>query len=153
MITHMNHASFTVADLDRCLEFYHEVLGLELMDVCARDRSFSEAVTGVAGAELRVAYLRAPNCAVELIQYLSPPGKRLDTTPCNVGSAHVCFYVDDFPSMIQKLRKHNAGFRGVPSLVPAGPNKGRSVVYAMDPDGNTVEFISEQIDKGAEIHE
>ena len=145
MITQMNHASFTVSDLDRSIEFYQKTVGLELMDVCARDIAFSETVTGVPGAELRIAYFRAPNCALELIQYLSPPAKKLDTTPCNVGSAHVCFYVDDFPAMIETLRENSVAFRGTPSSVPAGPNKGRSVVYVQDPDGNTVEFISEQI--------
>jgi len=148
MITQMNHASFTVSDVDSSILFYRDALGLELMDVCARDMAFSETVTGVPRAELRVAYLRAPNCALELIQYLSPEGKRLDTTPCNVGSAHVCFYVDDFPAMMVRLRERGVEFRGVPTLVPAGPNKGRSVVYVMDPDRNTVEFISEQIDAG-----
>lgn len=144
----MNHISFTVSNLDQSVEFYRDVLGLELIDVSGRDIPFSERVTGVAGANLRIAYLRTSNCAVELIQYLSPPGERIDTRVCNVGSAHVCFNVDDFDEMLDRLRKEPVVFGGKPSIVPAGPNKGKAVLYFEDPDSNTIEFISNQPAKG-----
>ena len=137
----MNHMSFTVSDLDRSVAFY-EFLGLSLVSKADRDATFSARVTGIPGAELRIAYLRAPNCAVELIQYLSPPGERIDTRTCNVGSAHVCFIVDDFGEMIERLGGAGVRFPGEVSEVPAGPNFGRGVAYFEDPDGNTVEVIS-----------
>ena len=142
MIVEMNHMSFTVSDLDRSVNFYRDVLGLELISVAGRDPEFSARVTGITGAELRIAYLRAPNCAVELIQYLTPPAAKIDTRTCNVGSAHVCFYVDDFDAMVARLIGSNVHFPGTPSVVPAGPNRGRGVAYFEDPDGNTVEIIS-----------
>lgn len=141
MIVEMNHMSFTVGDLDRSVRFY-QALGLRVASVAGRDPEFSARVTGIPGAELRIAYMQAPNCAVELIQYLSPPGERIDTRTCNVGSAHVCFVVDDFEAMLARLRAEGVRFPGEPAVVPAGPNRGRGVVYFEDPDGNTVELFS-----------
>lgn len=142
MIVEMNHMSFTVSDLDRSVKWYQETLGLELISLDNRDAAFSSRVTGIPGAELRIAYLKAPNCAVELIQYLSPKGAVIDTRTCNIGSAHVCFIVDDFPAMVDRLRAARVVFGGLPSIVPAGPNIGRGVLYFEDPDSNTVEILS-----------
>lgn len=136
--------SFTVSDLDTAVEFYRDVLGLRLVSVADRDPDFSARVTGIAGAVLRIAYLAAPNAAVELIQYLAPPATKLDTRTCNVGSAHVCFVVDDFDDVVARLRARGARFAGQPSTVPAGPNRGRQVLYFEDPDDNTVEIFSAQ---------
>ena len=144
MIVEMNHMSFTVSDLDRSIDFYQHIIGLELISVAGRDTEFSSRVTGIPGAELRIAYLRAPNSAVELIQYLTPRGEKIDTRTCNVGSAHVCFIVDDFDAMVARLQAADVTFAGQPSRVPAGPNAGRGVLYFEDPDSNTVEIISDR---------
>jgi catechol 2,3-dioxygenase-like lactoylglutathione lyase family enzyme len=126
------------------VHWYQDVLGLTLVSLASRDPSFSARVTGIPGAELRIAYLTAPNCAVELIQYLRPKGDKLDTRTCNVGSAHVCFIVDDFEAMVQRLRGRGVVFPGEPAVVPAGPNIGRGVLYFEDPDSNTVEILSDR---------
>ncbi len=142
MISRMNHVSFTVSNLDASIIFYRDVLGLSLIDVAKRDVAFSEKVTGISGAHLRIAYFSASNCFVELIEYLAPAGEKLDTRTCNVGSAHVCFDVAEYDAFIARLRSHHVHFASEPQIVPAGPNKGRKVVYAEDPDGNTLEFFS-----------
>ena len=49
----MNHMSFTVSDLDRSVEFYRDMLGMELVSIADRDADFSSRVTGIPGAELR----------------------------------------------------------------------------------------------------
>ena len=145
MITSMNHISFTVSNLDRSVSFYKNVLGLKLLDICERDTAFSEQVTGIEGAHLKIAYLNANNCSVELIEYISPKGESLDTTTCNVGSAHVCFNVDAFNELTDKLKNNHVKFCGAICTIPAGPNEGKKVLYFKDPDLNTIEFISNDI--------
>ena len=39
------------------------------------------------------------------------------------------------------MEANNVRYRGEICEVPAGPNKGRRVVYMMDNDGNNLEFI------------
>ena len=142
----MNHMSFTVKNLERSVDFYMNILGLELINKSTRDQNFSERVTGIPGAKLKIAYLGAPNCAVELIQYESPNGEKIDTKTSNVGSAHVCFIVDKFEVMVEELEKQEVVFPGKPSIIPGGPNQGRGVLYFEDPDGNTIEIISNNND-------
>lgn len=141
MIENINHISFTISDLDASVDFYKNVLGLDLLDISDRDAAFSEKVTGIKGAKLRIAYMSTKNCCIELIQY-TPPGKKIDTSTCNIGSPHVCFYVNDFKEFMKKLMENKVKIVNDPQLIPAGPNKGKYVVYTEDPDSNTLEFIS-----------
>ncbi|MEK6899473.1 MAG: VOC family protein [Nanoarchaeota archaeon] len=142
MINSVNHLSFTVADVTRSMVFYRDVLGLSLINLSERDQTFSEKATGIPGARLHIAYLLAGNCSIELIQYLSPKGTRIDTSTQNIGSAHICFNIANFDDFILMLKKNKVQLTGEPQIVPAGPNKGRKAVYAKDPDSNNLEFIS-----------
>jgi len=145
MITDLNHFSFTVSDLDKSIEFYHNILGLKLLDVSGRDPSFSQRVTGINEAELMVAYFEVNNARLELIEYVKPSGTEvIDTSTCNVGSAHICFNVDSFDSFINKLKVNNVNFSGDICQIPGGPNKGKQVLYFEDIDSNTIEIISNQ---------
>jgi catechol 2,3-dioxygenase-like lactoylglutathione lyase family enzyme len=141
MYTSVNHTSFTVSDLDRSIAFYTDALGMKLLNVAERDPSFSAQVTGIPGAHLRIAYVEAAGFRIELIQYLSPPGQKLDTRTCNIGSAHVAFNVDDLQGMYDAMAAKDVTFISPPCTVPSGPNKGGKAVYLEDPDNNTLEFI------------
>ena len=142
MIKRVNHTSFTVSDVERSVSFYRDLLGMELISLAERDPGFAEKITGIPGAHLKTAYLRAPGGHhLELIQYLSPPGTKLDTRTHNVGSAHLAFDVDDLPKLYADLKAKGVQFKSPPMEVPAGPNKGNLAVYCTDPDGITLEFI------------
>jgi len=141
MITTVNHTSFTVSDLDRSISFYRDLLGMELISLAGRDPAFVEKVTGIPAAKLKVAYLQAPGHRLELIQYLSPPGKKLDLRTNNVGCAHLAFNVDDLSKMYAEMKAKGVHFKSAPQEVPAGPNKGTLTVYFTDPDGITLEFL------------
>lgn len=142
MIESINHMSFTVSDLEISVEFYRDILGMKLLDISERDGDFSEQVTGIKNARLKIAYLGTKNCALELVQYLSPRGNKIDTKTCNTGSAHICFNVTEFEKMVHNLQINNVKFAGVPCIISGGPNKGKSVLYLEDPDSNTIELIS-----------
>ena len=142
MILTTNHTSFTVSDVERSVAFYRDLLGFKLLSLAERPREFAEIATGIPGAHLKVAYLEAPGGhRLELIQYLSPPGVKLDTRTNNVGSAHLAFNVDDLRRMYNELKARGLRFKGEPIEVPAGPNKGNLMVYMLDPDDFTLELI------------
>ena len=142
MITNMNHASFTVSNLENSIKFYRDILGLKLLDTSTRDLEFSQKVTGIHDAYLKIAYFEANNCRVELIEYFTPKCEDIDTKTCNVSSAHICFNVDSFDAFVDKLHSNNVRFSGDICLIPGGPNKGKKVLYFEDPDSNTIEIIS-----------
>jgi catechol 2,3-dioxygenase-like lactoylglutathione lyase family enzyme len=147
MITSVNHTSFTVSDLDRSISFYRDLLGMELISLAGRDPGFVERITGIPGADVKIAYLQAPGHRLELIQYFRPPGKRLDLRTNNVGCAHLGFNVDDLPRMYAELKAKGVHFKSEPQEVPAGPNKGTKAVYFMDPDGIPLELLQTPVVK------
>ncbi len=141
MYTSVNHVSFTVSSVEKAVEFYVHSLGMKLIDISERGVAFSEKVTGIPGASLRIAYLTAADFKIELIEYLTSRGEKLDTRTCNIGSAHVCFNVDELDTMYAEMSAKGVKFMSSPLTIPAGPNRGAKVVYLEDCDGNTFEFI------------
>lgn len=147
MITSVNHLSFTVRDVENSVKFYKDLLGLELINISERDVVFSEQVTGIPGAHLKIAYLNGNNCSIELIQYLSPKGEKIDTKTCNIGSSHICFNIKNFSDFFNHLKDKGVFMVSAPQIIPEGLNKGKLVVYSEDPDSNKLELISEEIVK------
>lgn len=145
MITSLQHASFTVEDMDRSVAFYRDVMGLSLDGIFERDGDYSERITGIRGAKLRVAFFSLPNSALELVEYTQGKGVVLDTTTNNVGSAHICFTVERFDEFLDHLRKKGVRFAGEVCVGPGGANKGKKLVYIKDPDGNTMELLSTEV--------
>ena len=76
---------------------------------------------------------------------MKPKGVKIDTRTCNVGSAHVCFNVDDFHGLLKRVVAAGGRMAGEPTAIPDGPNAGRLAVYLEDPDNNTIEFVSNQV--------
>jgi catechol 2,3-dioxygenase-like lactoylglutathione lyase family enzyme len=70
-----NHTSFTVSSLDRSIGFFRDCLGFELVSRAPRDPAIVQKITGVAGADMEIAFLRGPGHTVELIEYKAPAAK------------------------------------------------------------------------------
>jgi catechol 2,3-dioxygenase-like lactoylglutathione lyase family enzyme len=137
-----NHTSFTVSDLERTLGLFRDGLGFEVMSKAPRDPKLSAQITGVAGAELLIAFVRAPGHVIELIEYKAPAEKgRVVSRPCDAGFSHIAFNVDDVDGMLEAIKPYGVKPIGAPVAIDQGPNKGRRVVYTRDPDGITIELI------------
>lgn len=138
-----HHTSFTVADLDRSLEFFRDRLGLEVVFTReVRDDYFSRIV-GLPGCVVKAALLRIPNSAhhIELFQYLVPAGQVYHPRPCDPGSAHLSLLVEDLPGLYEQLRTAGVGFLSAPVRIEAGPNRGGYGVYLRDPNGVLIELF------------
>ena len=139
-----NHTSFTVSDIDRTIAFFQDALGFPVVSPKApRDQMAIQQITGVPGAEVMVAYLEAPGGhRIELIEYLAPEGRgSVKPRPCDTGSAHVAFDVDDMGAAIAAAEVHDVRPIGPTVTIDKGPNAGGKVVYLRDPDGITIEFL------------
>ncbi|MBL8583765.1 MAG: VOC family protein [Rhizobiaceae bacterium] len=142
-VTATNHTSFTVEYMDRAVALFRDGLGFALTSRAGRDPASIQTITGVAGADVEIAYLRRADHTVELIEYRAPADRRAyDLRPCDVGFAHIAFDVDDIDAAIG----HLAGFEAVPIAPPyvnktGGPNAGVRVSYLRTPDRVTIELI------------
>jgi len=99
-------------------------------------------ITGVPGAEISIAVLKGYGHKIELLEYLAPPTrKHVDLKPCDVGSAHVAFTVDNLDAVLTTITASGWQAAGEPQTLKSGPNAGKRVIYVRDPDGTTIEFM------------
>jgi catechol 2,3-dioxygenase-like lactoylglutathione lyase family enzyme len=138
-----DHTGITVSNLERSLEFWRDMLGFELSHTAHQTGELARGITGVAGAEIKLAVLRAPGGhKIELLEYLAPPDrKRLALKPCDVGSVHVALLVDDLDAVLESIAASGWKAAGEPQTLKTGPNAGKRVVYVRDPDGTTIELM------------
>ena len=137
-----DHTGITVSNLERSLAFWRDVLGFELSHRPHQTGELASEITGVAGAEISIAVLKGYGHKIELLEYLAPKDrKHVDLRPCDVGSVHVAFTVDDLDGILNTIAASGWKATGKPQMITAGPNAGKRVVYVRDPDGTTIEFM------------
>jgi catechol 2,3-dioxygenase-like lactoylglutathione lyase family enzyme len=137
-----DHTGFTVTNIERSLAFWQDVLGFELSHRAHHTGDLASAVTGVPGAEISIAVLRAPGHRIELLEYHAPSDReRADLRPCDVGSVHVALTVDDLDAVLGTVAASGWSAVGKPQILKTGPNAGKRIVYVRDPDGTTIEFM------------
>ena len=138
-----DHTGITVSNLERSLEFWQNVLGFEFSHRAHQTGERVEQITGVKGAELKLAVVKAPGGhKIELLEYLAPVDrKNVDLRPSNVGHVHVALVVDDLDAILKKVAASGWKAAGEPQALTTGPNAGKRVVYVRDPDGTTIEFM------------
>src|SRR5262245_50950967 len=137
-----HHTSFTVADLDASVQFFRDLLGLELLWTREVRDDYFGRIVGHPGSVVRAALLRIPGGHhVELFQYLEPRGQACRPRPCDPGSVHLSLLVDDLPGLHRQLRERGADFVSEPVSITAGPNRGGWGVYLRDPNGILLELF------------
>ncbi len=86
--------------------------------------------------------LAGGNTVVELLQYKTSSGKPFTLKNNDVGSAHLCFTVDNIEAVYGSLVEKGVPGMAAPSEAPeAGPAEGTRFAYLLDPDGITVELL------------
>ena len=143
-VTGTNHTSFTVSNLERSIAFYRDCFGFEVTSKAPREPRLTERLMGVPGADIEIAYVRAPGHSLELIEYRAPASrKKVEARSCDTGAFHIAFNVDDLDAALAACRTHGALPLGERITVDAGPNTGRSTCFVRDPDGVLIELIQE----------
>lgn len=140
----VDHVSFTVADLDRSVDFYRSLLGAEPLSVRTDSSPVAAQVIGYPSVAVRSAYFPLPGVGtvLELFQYLEPPGETRPLENRFVGNGHLGLVVDDLDSEFARLALEGATFASAhPITIESGPWRGSKAVYLRDPDGITVELL------------
>ena len=113
------HTSFLVADLDRALDFYHGVVGLEL-DPDRPDLEYPGAWLQIQAQQIHLLQLPNPDPTDDRPQH----GGR---------DRHVAFEIRNLDELVTKLE--TAG------ITYSLSRSGRQAMFCRDPDGNALEFI------------
>ena len=159
MLFGVDHFAFAVSDLERSVEFYRDLLGLEFVLRRVWDEEYAQKMVGIPDAVLDIALLKLPgdkgspltdegkfapeqgDILLELIEYQYPKGSPVESHVYTPGNAHICFLDNDIDALYERLRDAGVDFISEPLVVVAGPNEGKKAVYLRDPDGIIVQVI------------
>ena len=121
MFTKMDHVGLSVRDMNKAIEFYRDVIGMEKV----MDREFEHSlakIVGIQGAGARIVHMKLGDSIVELFHYHHPKGRKpqADRNQSDLGLSHIGFQVENFKELYQKLLKKNVVFLGEPVEIRPG---------------------------------
>src|SRR5262245_54026296 len=126
-ITTVHHLGLTVADLERSIRFYRDVLHLMLLGRRQADADYVAKQTGYGSLRLDVASFRlAPDGEqlLQIAQYLTHSGTPSDQASNRPANTHLCLVVDDIHAAYRDLKTKGVPFKSEPIEITAGPHKG-----------------------------
>ena len=142
----IDHTAIVVADSQKSLRFYRDLLGLKVTGESRNHGTEQEHLNNVAGARLRITGLKAAEGpGIEFLEYLAPRTGRpapADSRANDLWHWQTILQADDAAKAARKLRR--AGSRMIsPAVVdlpgkPLGFAKG---FLARDPDGHGIQVI------------
>ncbi len=129
-----NHVGLCVADLDRSIRFYVELLGFEVeREVVVGDGVAGPLLAVEAPVGLRAVYLRAGSFVLELLHFdrlgNPPAAARVFNEP---GLTHLSVCVDDPAQLAEQVERFGGSV--VTSLLPMA-------LIIKDPDGQLLELL------------
>ena len=143
-IKRIHHTAVSVADMERALEFYVDVLGLDLVfDSAISPNPSLDAVVGMDDAAGRVCWVEAGDTMLELWQWDHPQGRPVpdDYRPADRGVTHFAFVVDDVEELHRRILDH-----GLTSNTPPTDLRMHLTPYVRGPDDELIEILEDRVD-------
>ena len=140
MITHFDHVTIVVRDVEAAKAFFALLGFVERKSVVISGEKFS-AYMGIADLEAEHVTLSladaSPHLEVQFLRYHQPPPLAdPDVLELNkLGYNHICFAVDDIEAEVRRLRA-----RGVRTRNEIMEFHDRKLVFLAGPEGVTVEL-------------
>ncbi len=136
-----DHIGFSVASLDAALRFWVGGLGAQLVRTGDMDGDFLGEVTGARGASVRMAIVSLAGQTIELLEYRDLDLRHRASRPFDPGFAHLALIVDNIDRVLVRVAEHGWKPQGVPQVISGGARAGTRVIYAVGPDGATIELM------------
>jgi glyoxylase I family protein len=140
MISAIRHTGLVVADLERALHFWCDVLGFKMVMQMEESGSHIDAMMGLKDVRVTTAKLAAlDGNLIELLYFDSHPDQpRWNGSPYSTGFTHIALTVDDLDRLVLKLAQEGVKFPAKPQFSPDGKVK---VIYAQGPEGVLLELV------------
>lgn len=138
------HVDFTVADMERSVEFYTMSLGLLAIEDCTVETEAALFLSGGTCPKMRMVFLTTGGTnsfMVELIQLLGDGAHGTSATSARSRDVILAFRVDDLAAATRAMSAN--GQQPVSQVIDIQLTQlGRArVVFYRDPDGYLVEFV------------
>jgi diaminopimelate decarboxylase/catechol 2,3-dioxygenase-like lactoylglutathione lyase family enzyme len=144
----VDHVSVAVADIDRSLGFYRDLLGLTVRERGVLDPGLVARMTGVPDAEVEYADVELGSRVLELLHFRAaqpqrPASQRLP----GAGGVHIGLRVEDAAAVHERLTVGGFEPLSAPVLLPQDGSdwSGGLVFYVRDPDGVMIEIVERAV--------
>jgi catechol 2,3-dioxygenase-like lactoylglutathione lyase family enzyme len=140
MITQIRHTGLVVADLDRALSFWRDLLGFQVVRRLEEVGPHIDAMMGLKNVRVTTVKLAARDGSlIELLKFHSHPDQPVWTgTPVSTGFTHMALEVDDLAALCRRLAEAGVAFNAPPQRSPDG---GVDVTYCRGPEGVLLELV------------
>ena len=150
---HVGPVVMTVADIDRSVKFYTNVLTFEKQIEVERSGPEIDELYGVPNARIRAVVLKLGNESIELLQFIGTAGAPVppDSRSNDLSFQHVAIIVSDMDQAYAVLRQNQVQqISSYPQRLPDwNPNAaGIKAFYFRDPDGHPLEVLQFPQGKG-----
>jgi catechol 2,3-dioxygenase-like lactoylglutathione lyase family enzyme len=135
----VQHIAVSVGDMEKALEFYCGVLGLEvMMDMEMEGVPAIETILGVKDTKMRYVLFSGQGAQLNLLEFKNPKGKNIAAKmrPFDHGIHHIAFAVDDVEAAYEELKAKGVEFISPPQ--DAGVAKANAL---RGPDGVVIELF------------
>jgi catechol 2,3-dioxygenase-like lactoylglutathione lyase family enzyme len=140
MILATRHVGIVVQDLERCLEFWRDLMGVKVAVDFWEEGTFIDTVQSLNGVRVHMIKLTAPDGSmIELLKdesHPTPPAER--NTLCDRGIRHIAFTVADVGASWRRLSESGCQTLSAPITSPDGKAR---LFFARDPEGNLLEIV------------
>ena len=155
LVTEIAAVNMTVADMDRSVAFYSQVLEFQKVSDTEVAGEGYEHLEGVFGLRMRVVRMRLGDESIELTEYLAPRGRPIppDAHSNDRSFQHIAIIVSDMEQAYHRLRQNKVEFASsAPQRLPEWNKNaaGIEAFYFKDPDGHPLEILRFPPDKGLE---
>lgn len=142
MILETRHVGINVADMDRSLHFWRDVMGLQVEVDAWEEGDYIDTLQNLTGVKVHMVKLRAPDGSlIELLEDVAhptaPPAPARNRL-CDRGIRHIAFTVADVEESYRILCEEGCEVLGKPITSPDNYAK---VFFSRDPEGNLLEIV------------
>jgi catechol 2,3-dioxygenase-like lactoylglutathione lyase family enzyme len=146
LVQAVESVGMTVADMDRAVEFYTNVLSFRKLSDTEVLGTEYEHLQGLFGVRMRVVRMQLGQELIELTEYLTPKGRPIpvDSRSHDRWFQHIAIVVNDMDKAYQHLRGFKVQHASTaPQRIPdSNPvAAGIRAFYFKDPDGHNLEII------------
>ncbi len=143
----IDHTAIAVADTERSLRFYRDVLGFRVVGESLNYGAEQDHLNHVFGSKVRITSLRSSaGPGIEFLEYLVPPDARTsprDTKANDLWSSQTTLIAKEFLTSVEDLLKRKVEFISPePQETLPLSKKGARGVLIRDPDGHIILFES-----------
>ena len=138
MVEEIVHIGVSVFDLEKSVEFYRDVVGMEIEYRAYHKGDKISQVVDVADATLDICVLKKGSVRLELIDYGKPEKKRVQyKDQSSPGLIHIAMKVSDVDAACRRMKALGYGFNSEPMVTR---ENGPRICYFRGPDNVVMEL-------------